>query len=318
MDAHEPAVTIRLMRSRDLAEAARILRVAFEATGMSLPEGFGPASDDLRVLGEWFKREPGGVFTAESGGRVVGSVVAYHWGTLGLVGPLSVEPSWWNRGVGTRLVEQCQDTFQHWGCTLEKLYTYPESARHRDFFEKCGFHTRFLCDLLSRAVDAALAPPPRACLLSSLLAGQRALVVAEIRQLTEQIYPGLVLDDEIRGRIPAHADVLLLREDHRLDAFAACDIVDASSVRTCHVKFAAVRQGMATGSYLRDLLRMVERFAAAHGCRRLTVGINAERWNTRPEVLMDGWETQVQTLCMMRCDIENASLIDNYILSSWL
>jgi GNAT superfamily N-acetyltransferase len=285
---------------------------------MPMPEGFGPPSDDLRILGEWLKREPGGVFVAEAGGRVVGSVVAYHWGTLGLVGPLSVEPSWWSRGVGRRLVKHCQDTFQHWGCTLEKLYTYAESARHRDFFEKCGFHTRFLSELLSRPVDAALAPPPRAWLLSTLLAGRRALVIAEIRELTEQIYPGLVLDDEIHGRNPPHADLLLLREEHRIEAFAACDIVDAASVRTCHVKFAVVRRGLATGAYLRDLLCMVERFAAAHGCRRLTLGINAERWNNRPEVLEDGWDTQARTFCMMQCDMEKASPMDNYILSSWL
>jgi hypothetical protein len=177
-----------------------------------------------------------------------------------------------------------------------------------------------MSELRARRVSAEASPPPSHALLSSLLAGRRALVVAEIRELTNQIFPGLVLDGEINGRFPPHAEVLLLRNSRRLEAFAACDLMDTSALRTCHVKFAGFRQGIASEDLVREMMDMIDGFAAANRCHRVVMGLNAARWGASHLRLADKWHIEAKTLCMVRCGVEGeaAFCMDNSSFSSWL
>ena len=83
-------IRIRPLEERDLAEADRILRLAF-GTFLGLP-------DPLKMFGDSdfvytrFRAAPDSALAAEADGQLVGSNFVTHWGSFGFFGPLSVVP----------------------------------------------------------------------------------------------------------------------------------------------------------------------------------------------------------------------------------
>ena len=59
--------------------------------------------------------DPKTALGAEIDGKLVGSNFATRWGSLGFFGPLSVEPQWWDRGIGVLLMKETLKIFEKWG-----------------------------------------------------------------------------------------------------------------------------------------------------------------------------------------------------------
>jgi hypothetical protein len=107
------AVTIHPVTARDLAEAARIIRVAFGTfIGVPEPEKF---SLDLDYAHTRWDADPTAAFNAEIDGELVGSNFATRWGSVGFFGPLTVRPDLWDRSIGKRLMEPIVTLFDPWG-----------------------------------------------------------------------------------------------------------------------------------------------------------------------------------------------------------
>lgn len=382
----ERAVVIRPMRRGDLAEAAHILRLAFDAVGHPLPGAPGQGDADYRSLSNWLDWEPQGVLVAEleghlqvpvdgrahaqvraqasahipiahseidspspaqdgnevggkqeeeqqqehehAGGtwrverRLIGSIVVYQWGSVGLVGGLSVHPAYWRCGVGGRLLAQGLRVLDGWGCTHTEVHTFAHSPRHHAFFGRHGFRPRGLHRLYTRAVRAATPPPARAR-LSTLLAGKRWLAIAEINQLCELLHPGLRLHTEAQDRHPPEAEVVVLRRGSLLEGFALCDVrepapsVAASAPRTCHLRIAAVRPGAEAARSLQDLLNLCDTFAFSQGCSRLTAGVGGSQVLATRLLEADGWSPAEEMLRLARPDQDGFSQEGSLVLSTW-
>src|SRR5205823_12554357 len=91
-------VAVRPLQEDDLAEADRVMRLAF-GTFLGLPDPGAFAGDADYVRTRW-RASPGACFAAEAGGELVGSNFATNWGSVGFFGPLTVRPDYWERGVG--------------------------------------------------------------------------------------------------------------------------------------------------------------------------------------------------------------------------
>jgi len=94
-------IKVRPLIERDLAEADRIIRLAF-GTFLGL-------ADPLTVWGDSdfaytrFAAAPEAALAAEVDGKLVGSNFATGWGSVGFFGPLSVEPRLWEQKVAQHL-----------------------------------------------------------------------------------------------------------------------------------------------------------------------------------------------------------------------
>lgn len=119
---------IRPMRENDLQEADRIMRLAF-GTFLRLPNPmkFMGDADYVRTR---FRADPPGAIVAEDDGRIVGSNFALDWGSVGIFGPLTIEPSYWDKGVAKLLLEETMKIFQKLGTNHLGLFTFAESAKH--------------------------------------------------------------------------------------------------------------------------------------------------------------------------------------------
>src|ERR1700733_268704 len=89
------------LRENDLPHADYIFRLAF-GTFLGLPDplSFFASTDFVRT--RWLA-DPSAAFGAYLGGELIGSVFATNWGSVGFLGPLTVHPSHWDKGIARKL-----------------------------------------------------------------------------------------------------------------------------------------------------------------------------------------------------------------------
>src|SRR5437763_15594871 len=148
-------VTVRPLRESDLAEADRIMRLAFGTfLGLSDPGGFMGDADYVRT--RW-AADPTAALAAEVGGRLAGTNFVTRWGSVGFFGPLTVDPDLWDKGVARALLDETMPFFDRWAVTHAGLFTFPQSPKHLALYQSYGFQPRFLTPVLAKPLTS---PPP--------------------------------------------------------------------------------------------------------------------------------------------------------------
>lgn len=195
--ATRPDVVVRPLRESDLPAADEIMRVAF-GTFLGMPEPRTFMGDAAFVQPRW-RSNPGGAIAAEAHGTLVGSNFATRWGSFGFFGPLTVRPDLWGRGVGKHLLEPVLGCFEAWHVTHAGLFTFAHSQKHVGLYQRFGFWPRFLTAIMAKPVSAEQPAPPDWSALSRTPPEQRAHLLRECRNLTDAVYDGLDLSDEIEA-----------------------------------------------------------------------------------------------------------------------
>lgn len=311
-------LVIRPLQAHDLEEADRVFRLAFATfVGMRDPASFAAGRD---LIGPRFRHDPDGMFAAEIGGRFAGSAIANRWGAGGFLGPLTVHPDFWDRGVGRRLMEPCMDTFDRWQCSHVVLFTFPHSAKHVALYQKFGFWPRFLTTVMAKPVTPATTEPFPPLLYSSLPAGEQAAALAGCRDVSNAIYPGLDLTQEILAvQQQTLGDTVLVRAGSWLEAFAVCHFGAGTEggPDDCYVKFGAVRPGPAALAHFDPLLDACEELAVSRGLRRVLAGVSTARHEAYRHLVELGYRTEIQGLGMSRDNLEGWSRPGLFVLDDW-
>ncbi len=182
------------LAERELPEAERIVRVAFGTfLGAPDPETFWADRD--YVYGR--SRAPHvAAFGATLDDALVGSNFATKWGSVGFFGPLTVRPELHDRGIAQALLAKTVDQFDAWGTTHSGLFTFAQSAKHVALYQRFGFYPRFLTALMSAPARRS-GPVPGASRFSALTGEGKAEALRASREVTDSLYPGLDLSEEI-------------------------------------------------------------------------------------------------------------------------
>jgi hypothetical protein len=138
-------------------------------------------------------------------------------------------------------------------------------------------------------------------LLSSLGERRQKGVLADCRQLTGRLYPGLDLTNEIlaslRGRF---GETVLIFDESTVRGFAVCHIgagTEAGSGRL-FVKFGAVRPGVDSPTAFRSLLDACEAVGGERGVKTLEAGVNLARSRAYEAMLGGGFRADFQGVVM--------------------
>lgn len=315
-------VIIRPLRESELGEAGRIVRLAFGSfMGTLGPEPLtdeDAAADTAMVRTRW-RANPAGAFAAVLNGKLVGSVIAASWGSVGYFGPLTVLPDAWDQGIGKRLLEPVMETFTAWGVTHAGLFTFAHSPKHLHLYQHFGFWPRFLTAILSRPVGAGAALDGWTR-VSALPAGDLEPCLETCRGLTSAIYPGLDLRQEIAA---VHAqrlgDTVLQWDSDQLAGLAICHYGAGSEAANgrCYVKFGAVRPGPHAASAFERLIGACETLAQTEGLATLEVGVNMGRHEAYRALLADGFRTEFQGIAMHQPNEPGYNLPGVYLLDDW-
>ena len=313
--ANQPVVAP--LAERDLPEAERIFRVAF-GTFLGVPEPETFWSDRDYVYGRW-RASHVAALGATAGGQLVGSNFATRWGSVGFFGPITVDPALQESGVGKALLAATMDQFDAWGTTQVGLFTFAHSAKHVALYQKFGFHARFLTAIMSAPAQRAQATTSWSR-YSELSDAEKAAVLRATCDVTDTLYPGLDLSDEIRA---VHnqdlGETVLVHGADGLAAFAVCHYGPRSEAGadTCFIKFGAVRDtAVAEQDYLR-LLDACEALAVAVGMPTMLAGTNLARREAYQHLVARGFRTAIQGVNMHKDNAPGYCRPGVYVIDDW-
>jgi GNAT superfamily N-acetyltransferase len=256
---------------------------------------------------------------ATDSGKLAGTNFATRWGSFGFFGPLTVRPDLWNGNVGQRLVAAACEAFEAWGLRHVGLFTFAQSAKHIWTYGKFGFHPRFLTAIMTTPAKAGARSDWS--LYSELPDSQRNQVIAQARDLTNELYEGLDLAAEIRTTAARKLGdaVLVWDGPSRLGAFAVCQWGPGSEAGEglLYVKFAAVRAGADAERRFSLLLDACRELAAKAGMANVLAGVNLAREEAYRHMLTRGFRTQVQGVAMHRPNEPGFSRPGVFVLDDW-
>ncbi|MBR8838326.1 MAG: GNAT family N-acetyltransferase [Stigonema ocellatum SAG 48.90 = DSM 106950] len=310
-------VSIRLLQANELAEADYLFRLAF-GTFLELPEPTTFYGDAAYISHRW-KTDPNAAYAAEIDGKLIGSIFAINWGSFGYFGPLSVHPDFWNQGVAQHLLKAAIASFTEWNTQLAGLFTFAKSPKHHALYQKFGFRLRFLTVIVAKLVQQAQ-PISRVNRYSHLSEAERAQTLKASYQLTDSIYEGLDLSQEIQVvQSQGLGDTVLLWDDASLAGFAVCHYgagTEAGS-NTCYVKFGAVRSQSNSGQLFEQLLDLCEALTVVQGMSRLVAGVNTSREEAYLRLLARSFRSEVIGVAMHRPNEPGFSRPDVFVLDDW-
>lgn len=310
------SVVIRPMAAKDLDAADRAHRLAF-GTFFGLPDP-GKFRSDAEIVRARWAVDPGTTLVAETEAGVVGSGLGTEWGSVFVVGPVSVHPELWSRGIARRLMDGLMALIAaRPAVTLAGLFTHPQSTKHIRLYESYGFLPQGLIGVFSRPVGSPGAGAPR-LLFSGLDGAARDAALAACRALSDALYPGLDLGRDILATAKLRlGDTVLLKDGDAIVGFAICHFgpgTEAGRGR-CLVKFAAVRPGA-----VQDFERLVdacEALAAAIGAERIVAAVNSSRRTAYKMLQARGYRADMNGLAMHRPDDPGYSRPDVLALDDW-
>ena len=294
-------LVIRQMSQEDLADADRINRVAFGTFfGLEAPSAF---RGDGEVVAGRFSTNPEGAFVAEMDGRQVACGFVMDWGSVGILGPLTVDVDAWGRGIGRAMLDEMTRYMNSRGFSLQGLFTHPQSATHIRLYEAYGFRMKRITAVMDRTVRPETGMPPTARLFSELAASERPAVLDACRSIAGSVYRGLDLTGEIMSIDRAgFGDTVLLGPDTAMTGFACCHQgrgSEAGSPQTL-VKFAAIRPGENAPAEFEALMTACEAFAALRSTNTLVAGTNTGRAECYEAMLGMGFRSWMNGIAMLK------------------
>ena len=304
-------IVVRQLCETDLVEADRVMRVAF-GTFFGLPDPINFMGDAGYVQSRW-RKDPRAAFAADVDEKLVGSSFAANWGSFGYVGPLTVAPDFWDRGIAKRLMEAMMACFERWGTKHAGLFTFAHSQKHVGLYQKFGFWPRFLTAIMSKPVsgETTALPPSRFSAESD-----QESVLKSCRALTDTIYEGLDLRREICAiRDQKLGDMVLLWDGSSLDGFALCQSgpgTEAGSGK-CYIKFAAAR----TGTAFEALLDACEVLAVREHLSVISAGVNTARDGAYVRMIARGFKTDFLGVAMHKPNVAGYNRPGVYVLDDW-
>ncbi|NEW37611.1 GNAT family N-acetyltransferase [Nocardia cyriacigeorgica] len=308
-------IAYRLLRESELVEADSIFRLAFGTfIGLPDPMMFAHGTDCVRTRWE---ADPSAAFAGVVDGRLAGSNFGTNWGSVAIVGPLTVHPDHWDQGVGSLLMEPVMERFAAWSSTHLGLFTFAQSPKHLELYRKFGFWPRHLTAIMRKPVQRTQ-PAPGWMAYSELSGAEDPTVLSMCRSLTDEVYEGLDLSGEI-ARTRTCGETVLIMDGWSVSGLAVCHLGAGTEAGddVCLVKFGAVRPGPGAAERFERLLDACEDLAAERGLGTIEAGTNLARTNAYSSMIARGFRTQLQGVAMHCADDLGYSHPDSYVIDDW-
>jgi predicted N-acetyltransferase YhbS len=318
---------IRSLKEDDLGEADRVARLSFGTfLGLADPMSFFGDADYIRTR---FRADPSLSLAAEEDGNFVGSNFIANWGSVGVFGPLTVHPDYWDKGIAKRLLDKTMEIFERLKTKHIGIFTFSNTPKHVHLYQKYDFWPRFLTAIMSKPVKSEYAMKDGQALLSwtkysEMLKERPSEILNNCYSLTDSIYDGLDLKVEIQSVANQKlGDTILLTDNksNRLLGLAICHCgpkTEAGS-NTCYVKFGSVTasEDRSKSANFDELIECCEIFAASEGLSKLAAGVNIGNLDAYRKMISKGFRTEFQGVMMTKNNDPGYHIEDVYAMDDW-
>ncbi|KAJ3325522.1 hypothetical protein HDU76_013151 [Blyttiomyces sp. JEL0837] len=243
--------------------------------------------------------------------ELVGSALLTRWGSFGFIGPVSVDPSKQNQGVAQLLLKQCDVALREiWKVKKGALFTFAQSAKHVNLYQKIGLHATSLTAVLSKPVKS-VDVHPKFTLLSSLSGDALSKAYAQITEVTNSNYAGFDFTAELKEILRLKiGDALLIYDEETPETLNSVAMIfsGAKTEAGSDSLFVKVSASRVTGTdsiniqrgvdRFVDLLNCLEAYAGQLGVKTLRAGVNLERVHAYRAMQKFGFRTEIQGVMM--------------------
>ena len=307
-------LVIRPLHEADVSAADRIFGQAFaKFLGIADPRDF--IRDRALIATRW-RADPEAPRGAFVDGTLVGSCIITRWGNFGFIGPVSVRPDFWDKGVAKQLVAAAVAFLDQAGIRQSALFTFAGSPKHIALYQKFGFWPQYLTPVMTRNV-VATGGATAWSRFSALRPAARTRCLEQCGEITDRIFPGLSLAAEIRSIADQRlGDTILVDDDDGLAGFACCHVGAGTEAGAgaVLVKFAAMRPGARAPETFARVLDACEALAAEAGCATLMAGINAARHQAYRQMIDRGYRILMSGVAMLRPDAPAFNRPDCFVI----
>jgi GNAT superfamily N-acetyltransferase len=318
---------IRSLRDADIKEAYTIFRLSFgKFLGLPDPMSF---SGDANIIGTRFRADPSLSLAAEVDGNFIGSNFIANWGSVGIFGPLTIHPDYWDKGIAKLLLDKTMELFKQLKTKHIGIFTFSHSPKHIYRYQKYDFWPRFLTSVMSKPIR-----PHNAMIktqnniswtkYSDIQKGQTSDVLGNCYSLTGSIYNGLDLKLEIASVANQDlGDTILLIDNKNKTltglAICHCGPNTEAGTDTCYIKYGCVKgsEDKSESANFDYLLKSCEQFATSQGLSKLTVRVNIGNLAAYRKVISIGFRTEFQGVMMTKNNDPGYHIEDVYAVDDW-
>ena len=309
---------VRPLGEDELGEADVIYRRAF-GTYRSLPDPLAYDGDAQVVRCRW-AADPEAALALFDDGALAGSNFVTRWGSVGLFGPLTVDPSRQGRGLAHPLVEAALRLLEGPQVSFRGLVTFAESPKHVALYQRFGYWPAGLAVMMSKPVAWGAEVPSGAEFLGRLSPDGQAEALSSCRELTDSVFSGFDVTGEILSvGEQGTGETVLSREGSSVAGLAVCHTGAGSEAGSgrASVKFAAVRPGAGGAVRLGRLLEGVEAWAASAGAGVVVAGTGSGRVGAWEMLRGAGYRPFLQGVSMHQDRHPGYDREDVFVLDDW-
>jgi len=315
------------MKQADLEEADRIFRLSFgKFLELADPMSF---YGDTDYIGTRFRADPSLSLALEVDGNFVGSNFIANWGSVGIFGPLTVHPDYWDKGIARRLLDKTMDMFKGLKTEHVGLFTFSHSPKHIHLYQKYDFWPRFLTAVMSKQVKSEY--PEKVShkktswtKYSDIQKKQSSKVLNKCSSLTDSIYDGLDLKIEILSVANQKLGDTILMTDNKSNklvglAVCHCGPKTEAGSNSCYVKFGSVTASgnRSESANFDDLIGYCEHFASSQGLSKLVAGVNLGNLAAYRNMISMGFRTEFQGVMMTKNNDPGYHVEDVFAVDDW-
>lgn len=272
---------IRTMHEKDLAQVIEIEAAAF---GTWYKQLHGEEAElpprTLTNVQSCLAKDPAGCFVAEQGDRLVGFILSRTWGGVGWFGTFSVLTEHQGRGIGKQLIGASLGYLHRQPDRLIGLSTMPESPYNLGLYLKMGFQVHRMTLFLAKSLQEPPSVPLSLPRWSQASAEAREGWLADLRQASGRIYPGLDYSKEILVTDRYHqGETIILAQGDRALGMAVVWLAPSRQGQESaygNTQVLALDPVHTDADTFRTLLGGAEALVHAHGMDEIVVPVNTQ------------------------------------------
>jgi GNAT superfamily N-acetyltransferase len=256
----------------------------------------------------------GAMLWRDEGDRTVAFNLAHRSGGEGWMGPLCVRPDRQLGGLGKTIVLAAVDWLRAQGVTTLGLETMPRTVDNIGFYSRLGFVPGHLTLTMTR--DSARGDGELE-LLGRLPEPERRDAAAAVDALVAALAPGFVFAKEVALTLKLGlGDVVLLREDGALRAFALCHAA-ALAEGGGREEVRVLKLGAVDLPALRAVLDRVAAWADRMAVRRIAVRCQSAYTEAYRVLVESGWRVRWSDLRMTMAGFAEPTPSRGVLWSNW-